>query len=144
MDFRGHIKAAASTLAHEKKQEIQGMTIDEELKSRINTYKKNKTSILPEDLNGKYRAAFEKLKDDMRDLIDAYLREVIFSGLPAQVRQDVYTEIQSDIYKQHLGRKAGRAVFIYYDFDELEKIALEEKQRVQMIYERGMHEKKTG
>lgn len=144
MDFRGNFIAAASTLAHEKKQEIQGMTIDEKLKSRINTYKKNKTSILPEDLNGKYRAAFEKLKEDLRMLIDEYLREVIFSGLPGQVRQDIYDEIQSDIYTQHLGREAGRAIFIYYDFEELEKIALQEKKRVEMIYERGMHEKKTG
>lgn len=120
------------------------MAIDEELKSRINTYKKNKTSILPEDLNGKYRAAFEKLKEDMRMLIDAYLREVIFSGIPGKVRQDVYNEIQSDIYTQQLGRNAGRAIFIYYDFDELERIALQEKKRVEMIYERGMHEEKTG
>lgn len=117
------------------------MTIGDELKKRINTYKKNKTAVSPEDLNGKYKKAFENLKEDLRQMTDSYLHEVIFQGLPEKVHPDVYKQIQDDIDRQNVGRKAGRAVFIYFDFDELARIAGEEKQRVRRIYERGKDEK---
>lgn len=117
------------------------MTIGEELKKRINTYKKNKTAVSPEDLNGKYKKAFDNLKADLQKMIDDYLHEAVFQGLPEMVADDIYQQIQEDIDTQNIGRKAGRAVFIYFDFDELVRIAEEERQRVRRIYERGKNEK---
>ena len=117
------------------------MTIGEELKKRINTYKKNKTAVSPEDLNGKYKSAFEKLKNELKSEIENYLWEIIFSDIPKDVPKEIFDRIQSDIDSQKVGRKAGRAIFIYFDFEELSSIALEEKQRVDKIYERGMDER---
>lgn len=117
------------------------MEIGAELKKRMNTYKKNKTAVSPDDLNGKYKAAFEKLKDELKELTEEYLRKVIFSELPGKVPPEIFEKIQNDISSQNIGRKAGRAVFVYFDFDELALIAREEQKRVNEIYERGRNDK---
>ncbi len=47
----------------------------------LDTYKKNKTEVAPEDLSGKYKKAYDRLRQKLKKELENYLLISVFGGL---------------------------------------------------------------
>lgn len=64
---------------------------DEALKKAALTlekYRKNKTLVAPEDLKGKYKVPFQKLKHQLAEELGEYLRQYCLAGFIIQKETD--------------------------------------------------------
>lgn len=106
------------------------------LESTLNKYHLNKTKISPEDLEGKYRNAFWRLKEKLRAETESYLSTYCFSGF--KVRYDdsdkLVAAIDRSIKENQIAKRAGRAVFQNFNLEELQEIAKEQRKRVEALY----------
>ena len=105
------------------------------LTATLEKYRKNKTMVKPEDLAGKYKAPFEKLKAQLKDELSEYLTIYSLEGLPLiQDNEGRYEEFEAaadQILKSpELGRQAGKAVFQEYDLDKVKKYAEDLRTRI--------------
>lgn len=106
------------------------------LESTLNKYYLNKTKISPEDLEGKYRNAFQKLKEKLKAETESYLSIYCFSGFKIRYddSEELAAAIDRSIKKNQIAKRAGRAVFQNFNLDELQEIAKEQRQRVAALY----------
>lgn len=109
----------------------------EKLAATLERYRKNKTLVPPEELAGKYKKPFEKLKQQLKEELEEYLRLFVLDGL--QVRNDdegqqVIAEINQAFKEAQVGRQIGRAAFREFDLEKVKQIAREHRQRVMGIY----------
>lgn len=91
----------------------------------------------PEELAGKYKKSFEKLKQKLREDLAEYLRIFILDGL--QIRDDsegqqVITDINNAFKEAQIGCQIGKAAFRDFDLEEIKRIAQEHRQKVEKIY----------
>ena len=105
----------------------------------LEKYRKNKTLVPPEELEGKYKKSFEKLKQQLKVELEEYLRLFILDGL--QIRNDdegqqVIAEINQAFKDVQIGRQVGRAAFREFDLEKIRRIAQEQRQRVMRIYQK--------
>ena len=103
----------------------------------LEKYQKNKTLVPPEQLAGKYKKAFGKLEQQLKEELEEYLRLYILDGL--QVRDDeegqqVIAEINQAFKEAQIGRQVGRAAFKEFDLEKIKWIAQEYRQKVDGIY----------
>lgn len=113
---------------------------DEALKKAersLERYRKNKTMVHPEELEGKYKKPFEKLKKQLKEELEEYLRFFVLDGL--QIRNDeegrqVIAEINLAFKEMKIGKRVRRAAFKDFDLGKIMMIAQEYRQIVELIY----------
>lgn len=118
--------------------------IDEALKTlglTLEKYRKNKTMVSPADLEGKYKVSFQKLKQQLKAELEAYLKAFCLEDIV--IRADDGEEIIKAINKafkdNEIGRRVGRAAFKNFDLIEVVEIAKEHKDRLWQIYAPYFH-----
>ncbi len=106
------------------------------LESTLEKYRLNKTKVSPEDLNGRYKVSFQKLKEKLKEEMQSYLAEYCFSGFRILQSDsgELMKAIDKSIQESQIGKRAGRAVFKNFSLQELQEIAKEQRQRVQELY----------
>lgn len=106
------------------------------LESTLEKYRKNKTNVSPEDLAGKYRVSFQKLKEKLKAETESYLAAYCFSGF--RIRQDdsgdLLAAINRSIQESQVAKRACRAVFRNFSLQEVQEIAAEQRQRIAELY----------
>ena len=99
----------------------------------LEKYKKNKTLVSPEDLAGKYKVPFQKLKAQLANELSEYLKACSLEGL--KVIQDnnlnEFTEAVNRIYKDaSIGKRVGKAAFKDFDLEQVKQLAEELRIRI--------------
>ena len=99
----------------------------------LEKYKKNKTLVSPEDLAGKYKVPFQKLKAQLLDELSEYLKAYSLEGL--KVIQDnnseKFAEAVNRIYLDTgIGKRVGKAVFKDFDLEQVKQLAEELRLRI--------------
>lgn len=103
----------------------------------LEKYRKNKTLVPPKELAGKYKKPFEKLKQQLKEELEEYLRLFILDGL--RIRDDeegqqVMADINQTFKEAQIGRQVGRAAFREFDLEKIRRIAQEYRWKVEEIY----------
>ena len=109
----------------------------ENLQVTLEKYRANKTKVSPEDLAGKYAAAFGKLKAKLKAETESYLKAVIFSGFTVlkDDHEELFRAIEQSLKDNQIGKRAGTAVFKNFSIEELKQIAAEQRERIIPLYE---------
>lgn len=99
----------------------------------LDKYKKNKTLVSPEDLAGKYKVPFQKLKAQLASELSEYLKAYSLEGL--KVIQDNnlerFTEAVDRIYiDTGIGKRVGKAAFKDFDLEQVKQLAEELRSKV--------------
>lgn len=86
---------------------------------------------------GKYKKPFEKLKQQLKEELEEYLRLFILDGL--RIRDDdegqrLIGEINQAFKEAQIGKQVGWAAFREFDLEKIKRIAQENRQRVMGIY----------
>lgn len=100
----------------------------------LEKYRKNKTLVAPEDLKGKYKVPFQKLKHQLAEELEEYLRQYCFAGLPVKKDDPVVEKIQKSFDDNQIGKRVGQAAFRRFDLEEIKKIAAEWRREVVEIW----------
>ncbi len=112
---------------------------DEALKQAeltLEKYRKNKTQIPPEDLAGKYRVAFQKLKDELASDLKKYVKAYCFIGINkvGDASDPIVARIQKSFDDNQIGKRIGHAAFINFDIEEVKEIARQQYRENLRIY----------
>lgn len=100
----------------------------------IRKYKNNKQKVSPEDLKGRYKAAFDKLKTEIHDLAGEYLWELVFGDMKdTMVEAELYKLIEDYVEKSNINYYAGVSAFSKYDVDAIETLGLRFKKEVEVM-----------
>lgn len=102
----------------------------DELLQKVETslakYRKNKTLVSPEDLAGKYKVPFEKLREQLRDELADYVRAYALKDL-VLVRDEhfeAFSEAVSQIWKEsNMGKQIGEAAFKDMSLEKIQDLA---------------------
>lgn len=94
----------------------------------LEKYKKNKTLVSPEDLAGKYKVPFEKLKAQLKQELTAYLAAHTLGELVFVQDNKGYLEefikANDRIFKEsNTGKLVGKAAFKEYDLEKVKQLA---------------------
>lgn len=102
------------------------------LENTLSKYKNNKEKVPAADLAGKYKAAFDKLKTQLKDATNDYLIQITIADFKILERDgdEVIKQFQRVIDDFEAGKKAGRAIFKNYSIQELERIGAELKAKL--------------
>ena len=111
---------------------------DEALKQAALTlekYRKNKTMVAPEDLQGKYKIPYAKLKKQLADELTAYLKTHCLSGMSGKPVSEAFIEEVNQTYaSEHIGEKVGKAAYQDFDLQEIQSIAERFRLRTEEIW----------
>lgn len=100
----------------------------------IRKYKNNKQKVSPEDLKGRYKVAFDKLKTEIHDLAGEYLWELVFGDMEdTMVEAELYKLIEDYVEKSNINYYAGVSAFSKYDVDAIETLGLRFKKDVEVM-----------
>lgn len=98
----------------------------------LEKYKKNKTLVSPEDLSGKYKVLFEKLKQKLADELSEYLKAYSLERL-VLIQDDYikeFAETVNRIFQGGIGKRVSRAAFKEFDLEQIKQIAEELRSRI--------------
>ena len=99
----------------------------------LEKYKKNKTLVSPEDLAGKYKVPFEKLKEQLKKELQEFLKTYSLERLELREgdKLNEFVSAAERIFKTtDLGKQAGRAVFQEFDIEKVKQCAEELRIRI--------------
>lgn len=106
------------------------------LESTLEKYRMNKTRVSPEDLAGRYRISFQKLKAQLKSDAEEYLTAYCLSGF--RVRKSDSRVLQEAVEKTfrdaHAARRAGKALFGNFSIQEFQEVAEDLRGRIQELY----------
>ena len=105
------------------------------LEGTLEKYKKNKTLVSPEDLKGRYKVPFEKLKEQLREELSEYLMAHILQDLiliqDDQGYMEAFAVSVNRIYSESgIAKRIGRAAFKEYDLEKVKQLAEELRNRI--------------
>lgn len=106
------------------------------LRLTLEKYKKNLTLVPKSDLEGRYKAPFEKLKEQIKSELQEYLRQSVFYDIQIAA-DDAEAEAQkiNEMYKDmNLAKRIGTAAYKNCDIDEIIGIACELREAVLRLY----------
>ena len=86
---------------------------------------------------GKYKKPFEKLKQQLKEELEEYLRLFVLEDLKViddDEGRQIIAEINQAWQQAEVGRQIGRAAFREFDLEKIQRIAQEHRQRVHGIY----------
>lgn len=111
------------------------------LENTLSKYRANKEKVSPEDLAGRYKIAFDKLKEQLRKLTEDYLMQIALSDFKVLEKDgdEVIKEFQRCIDEYGAGKKAGKAIFKNYSIQELEQIGTELWEKLNQIWTPYFH-----
>lgn len=108
------------------------------LKSTLEKYRKNKTLVPPDQLAGKYKVPFEKLKAQLKEEAGEYLKAYSLDGL--LVKNDdsehyrLFSEAVHQIFSDEtIMKQAGTALYRDFSLEEFKQVA--EQLRRKVYYE---------
>lgn len=94
----------------------------------LEKYKKNKTLVSPEDLAGKYKVPFGKLKAQLKKELSDYL--IVYSLESLAIRNDnstAFNEFTAAVERifsdRNIGRQVGKAAFKEFDIEKVKQCA---------------------
>lgn len=101
----------------------------------LEKYRKNKTLVSPEDLAGKYKVPFEKLKqqlkDELSDFLKAYSLEELTLAKDEHGYFDKFAEDVNRIFETAgFGKRVGKAAFKDFDLEQVKRLAEELRTRI--------------
>lgn len=105
----------------------------EQLNQTMSRYNKNKTMISPEDLNGRYKKLFQKLKDQLMHEVVSYLHPFLIKGIHIYGSEEgkaLVDKINSSLSESGFYQAVGAA--IYKDFDIEKAVRLTEEQNLKI------------
>lgn len=98
----------------------------QKVETSLEKYRKNKTLVSPEDLAGKYKVPFEKLREQLREELADYVRACALKDL-VLVRDehfDAFSEAVSQIWKEsNMGKQIGEAAFKDMSLEKIQNLA---------------------
>ena len=86
---------------------------------------------------GKYKKPFEKLKQQLKEELEEYLRLFVLEDLKViddDEGRQIIAEINQAWQQAEVGRQIGRAAFREFDLEKIKQIAQKHRQRVHGIY----------
>ncbi|MCM1221462.1 MAG: hypothetical protein NC548_43985 [Lachnospiraceae bacterium] len=86
---------------------------------------------------GKYKKPFERLKQQLKEELEEYLRLFVLEGLKVlndDEGQRLIDEINRAWKQAEIGRRIGRAAFREFDLGKIQQIAQEHRRKVWGIY----------
>lgn len=92
----------------------------------LGKYKKNKTLVSPEDLAGKYKVPFEKLKSQLRKELSDYLTVYSLEQLPlrdGEALKEFAATVERIFKTTDVGRQVGHAAFKEFDIEKVKQCA---------------------
>lgn len=101
----------------------------------LEKYRKNKTLISPKDLAGKYKAPFEKLKQELKEGLEMYLKSYSIEGLILTEDEtgslEEFVEAVNRIFiSTNMGKRVGKAAFKNFDLDQVKQLAEELRAKI--------------
>lgn len=101
----------------------------------LEKYKKNKTLVSPEDLEGRYKVPFQKLKAELKEELEEYLKDYTLEQLELNTNFQEYLDKFADDVNQifadaGIGKRIGRAVFKDFDLEQVRQLAEELRIKV--------------
>lgn len=102
----------------------------------LDKYKKNKTLVSPEDLAGKYKVPFEKLKAQLKQELSEYLKVYSLEQLElreGEALQEFIKTAERIFETTDIGRQAGHAAFMEFSIEKVKQCA--EALRIQVYSE---------
>lgn len=109
---------------------------DETLKtlaSTLDKYRKNKTLVPPEDLEGKYKVPFQKLKTQLHNELVDFIVSYSLGGLAVyeDADFDVFVRAVNGLYDSgNYKQQFGQAAFRDFDIDAVKRLAEELRLRI--------------
>ena len=104
------------------------------LEGHLDTLKRNLAVVSREELKTKYRKPFEELQHNISATATAYVKQATLKNL--RIRSDYLDEtlpiIQSTIDQSGLLRQISEAAFRRQDMDEVDRLALDLKDRISL------------
>lgn len=121
------------------------MTVDEKKTTAAVGLKKievNKTQISKEDLMTKYKAAFDALKQDLKEAAQAYMKTYVFEQIKIKnpAGRALVNKINKRYFDQHLAEKIGTALYKDYSFDEAQYLIDQHKKWIEAEYKKYLQE----
>lgn len=92
----------------------------------LEKYKKNKTLVSPEDLAGKYKVPFEKLKSQLKKELSEYLKTYSLEQLElrdGEALKEFVASVERIFQTTNIGRQAGQAAFQEFDIEKVKQCA---------------------
>ena len=86
---------------------------------------------------GKYKKPFEKLKQQLKEELEEYLKLFILDELQIwdnEEGQQFIDEINQAFKERQVGKRVGRAAFREFDLEKIKQIAQKHRQKVEGIY----------
>lgn len=101
----------------------------------LEKYKKNKTLVSPEDLAGKYKVPFEKLKAQLADELSEYLKEysleqLILSKDDRGCFEEFAESVNRIFAESDMSKRIGIAAFEHFDLGQVKQLAEELRIRI--------------
>ena len=99
----------------------------------LEKYKKNKMLVSPEDLAGKYKVSFDKLKEQLKKELSEYLKVYSLEQLEVRDGDELkeFVSAAERIFKTtDIGRRAGHAAFQEFDIAKVKQCAEELRIRI--------------
>lgn len=124
------------------------MTVDEKkqlLQLVLKKIEVNKTQISKEDLMTKYKAAFDALKQDLKEAAQAYMKTYVFEHEQIKIKKNpagraLVNKINKRYFDQHLAEKIGTALYKDYSFDEAQYLIDQHKKWIEAEYKKYLQE----
>ena len=122
------------------------MTVDEKkqlLQLVLKKIEVNKTQISKEDLMTKYKAAFDALKQDLKEAAQAYMKTYVFEQIKIKKNpagRALVNKINKRYFDQHLAEKIGTALYKDYSFDEAQYLIDQHKKWIEAEYKKYLQE----
>lgn len=122
------------------------MTVDEKkqlLQLVLKKIEVNKTQISKEDLMTKYKVAFDALKQDLKEVAQAYMKTYVFEQIKIKKNpagRALVNKINKRYFDQHLAEKIGTALYKDYSFDEAQYLIDQHKKWIEAEYKKYLQE----
>ena len=105
----------------------------QKVETSLEKYRKNKTLVSSEDLAGKYKIPYEKLREQLREELADYVRACALNDL-VLVRDEhfkAFSEAVSRIWKEgNFGKRIGEAAFKNMDLEKIKLVADDFRSKV--------------
>lgn len=105
------------------------------LMATLEKYRKNKTLVPPDQLAGKYKIPFEKLKTQLKEEAGEYLKAYSLEGLQVKKEDSEYyrefAEVVNQIFSDRsIMKQAGTALFKNFSMEEFKQLSEQLRSRV--------------
>lgn len=107
----------------------------EELKKSVERLRKNRENVPLETLKTKYKEAYEKLLEEIRDQATEILNRETMSGIRIRkADKDILDRIQETVNKGQFAKQAGKALFKHFSVEKFVEIVENSREAVMAVW----------